>query len=154
MLYLFRGMLMLLLSEMVIQILFKKLVLNVQYNDDFEYIGEVKVEDRIKVKGHPHTYYNEARDAIVIPEVTRTIIKREDYDESEYNTKFYDDVVKLMLTTSFLSTAYLAGSGKTWLLVSLFVNDGDSLFLVPTHGALVNIQTLHMRKEKKSRIYS
>ena len=45
-----------------------------------------------------------------------------------------------MSTTSFLITAYLAGSGKTWLLVSLFVDDGSSLFLVPTHEAMVNVQ--------------
>lgn len=114
--------------------------INIQYKDDFEYIGKCKIEDRIKVKGHPYTCYTEAREAIAIPETTRTILKREDYDETEYNTKFYDDVLKLMLTTSFLITAYLAGSGKTWLLVSLFVNDGSSLFLVPTHEALVNIQ--------------
>ena len=59
----------------------QKAVVNIQYKDDFEYIGDAKVEDRIKVKGHPHTFYNEAREAIVIPEVARTIIKREDYDK-------------------------------------------------------------------------
>ena len=43
------------------------------------------MEDRIKVNGHPCTFYTEAREAIVIPEVKRNILKREDYDESEYN---------------------------------------------------------------------
>ena len=114
--------------------------INIQYKDDLEYIGKYKLEDRIKVKGHPYTFYTEAREAIVIPEIKRNIIKREDYDENEYNTTFYDDVRKLMLTASFLITAYLAGSGKTWLLVSLFIDDGYSLFLVPTHEAKVNIQ--------------
>ena len=114
--------------------------INMQYKDEIDYIGKCKIEDRIKVKGHPYTYYTQAREAIVLPEVTRIIIKRDDYDETEYNTKFYDDVKQLMSTTSFLITAYLAGSGKTWLLVSLFVDDGSSLFLVPTHEALVNIQ--------------
>ncbi len=79
--------------------------LNIQYKDDFEYIGKCKTEDTIKVKGHPYTYYTEARDAIVIPEVKRTVIKRADYDENEYNTKFYDDVKELMLNTSLLITA-------------------------------------------------
>ena len=86
--------------------------INMQYKDDFDYIGKCKIEDRIKVKGHPYTYYTDARAAIVLPETTRTILKREDYDVTEYNTKFYDDVMKLMSTTSFLITAYLAGSGK------------------------------------------
>ena len=89
----------------------------------------------------PYTYYTEAREAIVLPETTRTILKREDYDVTEYNTKFYDDVKKLMSTTSFLITAHLAGSGKTWLLVSLFVNDGSSICLAPTHEAMVNVQS-------------
>ena len=34
----------------------QKAVVNIQYKDDFEYIGDDKVEDRIKVKGHPHKF--------------------------------------------------------------------------------------------------
>ena len=114
--------------------------INVDYKDDFEYIGKFKLEDRVKVKGHPVTYYTEPREAIVLPEIKRNIIKRDDYDECEYNTRFMEDVKALMESMSFLITAHLAGSGKTWLLVSLFVDDGDSIFLVPTHDALANVR--------------
>ena len=86
--------------------------INVDYKDDFEYIGKFKLEDKVKVKGNPVTHYTEPREAIVLPEIKRNIIKRDDYDECEYNTRFMEDVETLMESMSFLITAHLAGSGK------------------------------------------
>ena len=62
----------------------------------------------------------------MIPEIARNIIKREDYDKSEYNTRFYDDIAELMEKTSFLITAYLAGRQNMVIGFTLFEDDGDS----------------------------
>ena len=100
--------------------------------DDVDNIGKLKIETTIKVKGLPFELRNEITDPYFVNVVSKKTYKREDYSAS----KFQVDVNSL--TDSRLINAKLAGSGKTWLLVSLFNNETD-IILLPTHEALQNV---------------
>ena len=43
------------------------------------------------------------------------------------------------MTGSLLITAIIAGAGKTFLMCLLFNNDGNTVFLLPTHEAVNNV---------------
>ena len=59
------------------------------------------------------------------------------HEKKEIKIYKRDDDIK-SLSESFLINAQLAGSGKTWMLVSLFNNESD-IILLPTHEALQNV---------------
>ena len=107
-------------------------------------IRKLKIERTIKVKGLPFELRNEITDPYFINVVPRKTYKREYYSDM---TKFQEDVDSL--TDSFLIHAKLAGSGKTWQLVSLFNNETD-IILLPTHEAVQNVYAQQRIKGSRS----
>ena len=93
-------------------------------------IGTVRVENTIKIKGHPFTYVNDTRNDVVMPQVKTTTIHRNHYLYEKYNTDFLEDVKGL---NSCLITAHGAGHGKSVLLLLLF-DDTTDVILVPQHA--------------------
>jgi len=108
----------------------KKAIENTQNKDDFNMIGDVKLEDTIKCKGHPFEYVNETREDVVLKQINPIQIYREKYPYEAYNTDFLEDVRKL---NSCLINAGGAGYGKSVLLLMLFDNDND-VIIVPQHA--------------------
>ena len=66
----------------------KQAIENTKNKDDFNMIGNVKLEDTIKCKGHPFEYVNETRIDVVRKQITSTKIYREKYQYETYNTVF------------------------------------------------------------------
>lgn len=108
----------------------KKAIENTKNKNDFDMIGDVKIEDTIKMKGHPFEYVNETRKDVIIKDICPTKIYRENYSYEKYNTEFLEDVRKL---NSCLINAGGAGYGKSVLLLMLFDNDND-VIIVPQHA--------------------
>ena len=97
------------------------------HKDDFDHMGKLKIEDKIKCsKGWG--FACKRRKADQIP------FLQERHPVKVYNR---NDNIK-DITDSFLINAKLAGSGKTWMLVSLLNNETD-IMLLPTHEALQNV---------------
>ena len=94
-----------------------------EIKDNVEAIGKLRLERTVKVKGMPFELCSEQREPYFVEKKETKIYKRE------------DNVTEIQ--ESFLINAKLAGSGKTWMLVSLY--DNDTLILLPTHEALQNV---------------
>jgi hypothetical protein len=94
-----------------------------EIKDNVETIGKLRLEGTVKVKGLPFEFRSEYREPYFAEKPETKIYKRE------------DNVTEIQ--ESFLINAKLAGSGKTWLLVSLY--NEDTLVLLPTHEALQNV---------------
>ena len=93
-------------------------------------IGEIKLEDTIKCKGHPFEYVNETRMDVAQKQIIPTKLYRDKYQYETYNTDLFEDVKKL---NSCLINAGGAGYGKSVLLLMLFDNDND-VIIVPQHA--------------------
>jgi predicted GIY-YIG superfamily endonuclease len=102
--------------------------------DDFDVIGEVKVEKYIKVKGRTFSEVNCANKPFYYEPVKRNILKREPHEVNTFKNK-------IDLSKSCLIQANLGGSGKSWLLVDVFdPNNEEHLFLLAKHEAVSNIK--------------
>lgn len=108
----------------------KKAIENTKNKDEFNMIGDVKLEDTIKCKGNPFEYVNETRKDVILKKIIPTKIYREQYPYEKYSTGFLEDVRKL---NSCLINAGGAGYGKSVLLLMLFDNDND-VIIVPQHA--------------------
>ena len=72
----------------------KQAIENTKNKDDFNMIGNVKLEDTIKCKGHPFEYVNETRMDVAQKQIIPTKLYRDKYQYDTYNTYVLDDVKK------------------------------------------------------------